>query len=531
VIHHDDKSNQTSDGHQPPVDDLPPQSFHAELDSPTLQNNSVRFSRPNEPIFKFNYFRSALFFELALLVGIATFVWLFWYNWCPDGVEKCVGTSKLAPAHYLILSLLRPLLLTPHILGSVLAAQSFSTGHAILLAALGSALSTIPVYGITYFFGRRLVIPWMSRNLPSTLRFMRTQDYKLIFAARLIPIFPFDLVSFVAGAFNLSPKRVFGYTLIGILPECVFMVYVSSPHVTLLGRTVNAIGLTAGLTLAPLLIFEWQSRKRGRSLWSTLTAAYKEIIVEASLNNQIVRRNQKIDPTKTPVLLLYGFFSSQRTLNVIERQLIAAGFDVLSFNLGGLFGTFFTHGVMETASFIDYKLKRQMDRHGFKKVHIVAHSKGTLVALWWVLKLGGNKYCDKVVGMAPPCNGSYYTYLALVTPLGFFWRDVWQMRPGSRFLKFLKDSDVPDNLQIHQIYSVSDSVARGKNGVFVPRSGQKNIHNYAMNGLSHFEFIMRREPIKEVIKILKDDPEVSRLLDAEDQTPLSSLTGDIDSAS
>ncbi len=492
---------------------------------PTLQNSAAVFSRPSTPLFKFNYFRAALLFELFLLIAMGFFVWTFWHNWCPDGVEMCLGTSKLAPAHFLILSFLRPILLTPNVFTSILAAKSFSSGHAIVLAALGSAISTIPVYGMSYIVGRRIVIPWMSRNLPSTLRLLRTQDYKFIFAARLIPIVPFDVFSFIAGVFTLNPKKVLSYTLLGILPECIVMVYLSSPNITVVGRTVNAIGLSAGLILVPLFIFEWQSRKRGRSLWSTLTKAYQEITDEASKNNQIVRRHQVVDPTKTPVLLLYGFFSSQRTLVVMERQLIAAGFDVLSFNLGGLFNTFFTHGVLETSSFIDYKLKRQMDRYGFKKIHIVAHSKGTLVALWWLLKLGGHRYCDKLVAVAPPCNGSYFTYLALVTPLGFFWRDVWQMRPGSRFLKILKESHVPDSLQIHQIYSTKDTVARGENGIFIPKTGQKNVHSYSMNGLSHFEFITRREPIKEVIKILKDDAETSRLLDAEDVTPLTSLTG------
>ena len=455
----------------------------------------------------------------------------FLASWCPDGVEQCLGTGDLAPAHYLALSFLRPFLLTPHVFGTYLAAKTFSEGHAIILAALASTLSTIPLYGLSYLLGKTLVVPWMSKNLPSSLRFINTQDYKLMFAARLIPVFPFDLVSFLAGVFTLRPRKVLVYTFLGILPECVFIVYMSTPKVTLLGWTVNAIALTAGLILMPLLVFEWQSRKRGRSMWSTLKAAYNEIIAEASLNNQIVRRNKSIDPTKTPVLLIYGFFSSQRSLNVVERQLVAAGFDVLSFNLGGLFGTFFTQGVMETASFIDYKLKRQMDRHGFKKVHIVAHSKGSLVAFWWLLKMGGSKYCDKVVAMAPPCAGSYYTYLALVTPLGFFWRDVWQMRPGSSFLKFLKNSDVPDNLRIFTLYSENDSIARGKLGIFAPRAGKGQITNIAMNDLSHFEFLMRREPIKEVIKILKDDAEASRLLDAEDVTPLARISGDIDSVS
>ena len=522
---HDDKSKTPpNEGAQPSGDSFVP-GTSSDRHEPVRSDyeSNTAFHKAN---FKFNYFRAALAVEISLIIAAIVFAWTFWHIWCPDGLEQCMGSSKLAPAHFLLLSFVRPFLLTPHVFGAYLAARSFSEGGAILLSALASTLSTIPVYGIFYLLGKSIVIPWMGRNLPSTLRLIRTQDYKLIFAARLIPLFPFDLISFLAGAFNLRPWRVLAFTFLGILPESIFLVYMSSPKVTLLGWTVNAIALTACLILGPLLVFEWQSRKRGRSLWNTMIAAYKEIMAEATMNNQIVRRNKTIDPNKTPVLLLYGFFSSQRSLNVIERQLVAAGFDVLSFNLGGLFGTFFTQGVMESAAFIDYKLKRQMDRHGFKKVHVVAHSKGTLVSFWWLLKLGGSKYCDKVIAMAPPCSGSYFTYLALVTPLAFFWRDVWQMRPGSSFLKYLKDSVVPPNLKIYCMYSDADMVARGKLGVFTPRGGSENVTKIAMNDLSHFDFLLRREPIKEVIKILKDDEETSRLLDAEDVTPLNRIGGD-----
>jgi uncharacterized membrane protein YdjX (TVP38/TMEM64 family)/pimeloyl-ACP methyl ester carboxylesterase len=492
------------------------------------ENEQNSFIRRHLPLHKFNHRRAALMIEIVILLLAGFLSWSFWNNWCPNGVEQCIGTTTLAPAHYLILSFIRPLLLTPHAFGTYVAARAFDEESAILLAAIGSTLSTIPVYGLMYIIGRTMVVPWMSRNLPSTLRFIKTQDYKLIFATRLIPVFPFDLVSFFAGAFNLKPLRVLFFTFIGIMPECIFLVYMSSPKVTLLGWTVNAIGLTAGLILAPLLLFEWYSRKHGRSMLSMLTAAYKEIMMEASLNNQIVRRNKVIDPNRTPVLLVYGFFSSQRSLNVLEKQLVAAGFDVFSFNLGGLFGTFFTQGIMESANFIDYKIKRQMDRHGFKKIHIVAHSKGTLVSLWWLLKLGGSRYCDKLIAMAPPCNGSPYTYLALVTPLAFFWRDIWQMRPGSSFLKYLRDSDVPPNLKIHILYSERDTVSRGRQGVFVPKTGHQNITSRAMNDLNHFDFVVRREPIKEVIKILSGSAEAAHLLDLEEITPLGKLSGDSD---
>jgi hypothetical protein len=50
-----------------------------------------------------------------------------------------------------------------------------------------------------------------------------------------------------------------------------------------------------------------------------------------------------------------------------------------------------------------------------------------------------------------------------------------------------------------------------------------------MNNLNHFDFIIRREPIKEVIKILSGTQETARLLDVEELTPLDKLSGDADS--
>ncbi len=482
-------------------------------------------SQSHESHWKFNYFRAAMLMELGLIIGAGIFCWTFWHVWCPEGIENCLGEGKLAPAHYLLLSLIRPFTFTPHVFSAYLAARSFSEFDAIILSAVASTLSAIPLYGLSWLVGKNLVVPWMSHNLPSTLRLIRSQDFKLIFATRLIPIFPFDMVSALSGAFTLNFKRFIVFTFLGILPECLFVTLMSAPKITVLGWTVNALGLVATLILAPLMVMEWYSRKSGRSLWATLKAAYREIIAEASLNNQIVKRN-KIDSTKTPVLLIYGFFSSRRTLNVLERQLVNAGFDVLSFNLGGMFGTFFTQGVTETAAFIDYKIKRQMERHGFQKIHVVAHSKGTLVAYWWLLKLGGSKYCDKLIAMASPCSGSYYTYLALVTPLAFFWRDMWQMRPGSSFLRLLRDSEVPANLKICAMYSENDKLARGAQGLFRPLKGAENITVVGMHDYGHFDFILKRGAIREIIKILKDDSNATSVDKEVEGTSLSQLTGE-----
>src|SRR5690606_31629256 len=254
--------------------------------------------------------------------------------------------------------------------------------------------------------------------------------------------------------------------------------------------------------ITPLLIMEWIGRGRGTGLWQLMGNMYREILYEVRANNDIVKRHQ-FDKDKTPVLLLYGFFSSRRTVTVLERMLTARGFQVMSFNLGGLLGTFFTRGILETASFIDYKIKRQFERHGFKKIHIVAHSKGGLVALWWVLKLGGSQYCDRIVTIGTPFRGSSLVYLALITPLGFFWRDVWQMRPRSMFLKSLHDVTIPEDVHIYCLHSERDKVASGKQGVFQPRIPSANIHPVPMHHLSHFEFLYRRDVGDTIAHILR----------------------------
>jgi pimeloyl-ACP methyl ester carboxylesterase len=255
--------------------------------------------------------------------------------------------------------------------------------------------------------------------------------------------------------------------------------------------------------LVPLIGFEIWTRKRGGGLWLRAKAMFREISYEVKTNNEIVKRFDYV-AEKPPVLLLYGFFASRRSLTVLERLLVNKGHQVLSFNLGGLLGTFFTRGITETAEFIDYKVKRQIERHGIQKIQIVAHSKGGLVALWWALRMGGATYCDRIITLGTPFVGSRFTYLALATPLGFFFKDVWQMRPGSSFLRSLRSSEVPDSLKVFCLYSDKDGIATGTKGLFRPFRNKSQIVGVPLTNISHFEFLYRKNVCEIISKILND---------------------------
>ncbi len=446
--------------------------------------------------------RAVLLIELAILVALGLFVYGVWHQICGSGLQEClakkdsIGFGTLA-----ILALLRPFLLTPSTFFNVVAANQFGFFGGVFFGLLSTMLSTTLVFFLGKLIGKKLVTPWLRSNLPQTHQFIRSQDYKIVFFARLISFLHFDVCSVLFGALDFRLKSVLLASLAGELPIILLTSYIASGGEVSAGLFSKIILTAVVILVIAIIIVESGSRLKGRGMYSRLMAMYHEIVYEVKVNNEIVKR-YTINPEKVPVLLMYGFFSSRRTLTALERQLSNKGYDILSFNLGGLFGVFFTRGIMETARYIDEKLQRQFERKNFSKIHIVAHSKGGLVALWWLLKLGGHRYCDKVICMGTPFQGSRLTYLGLITPLGIVWRDLWQMRPGSPFLKGLRLLDVPDTLSIVCLYSNRDRVAPGACGIYRNKIRPDRVSNLALHKNTHFEFLYKKEVAETIIEYL-----------------------------
>jgi triacylglycerol lipase len=385
---------------------------------------------------------------------------------------------------------------------ALIAGDAYGPYWGTLITASGLTLSCAILYFPAKYLGKIHIKPFLSSNLPAMWKFIRTQDYKVVFITRFIPLFPFDIFSILFGIADFRFKSVIIGTFFGSLAESYMFARLVDPSASLLTQTAKSLTMFGFIALAPLLIYEIFERKKGSSLWNRVRNMYREFVFEIRANNEIVHR-QTYSKEKIPVILLYGFFSSRRSLTVLERILQARGFQVMSFNLGGLFGVFFTRGISETARFIDTKIRRQIHRHDFKKVHIVAHSKGGLVAMWWLLKLGGHRVCDKLITMGTPFKGSWLTYLAIISPLGFFWPDVWQMRPGSSFLKDLHGTTVPRSLRVHCLYSLKDRVTPGTAGLFEPTARPEGkITPIPMHHISHFEFLYRRDVGDVLTKLL-----------------------------
>lgn len=450
--------------------------------------------------------------QVSAILLVGSLVLIFWSSFCDAGLKHCLNQKDpLSHIEFVLLATFRPFLLTPTIVLTTIGGNAFHSITAVFLTCLGATLSTALVFIPGKFVGIYGARPWLSSNLPATWQMLKTQDYKVVFFLRWISIFPHDVGSFLFGLASFNLKRTLIASFVGHLPEAILFTYLAKTDTefTLLGVFLALFGF-GFVTLLPLLILEFLSRKGGSNLWTQLKRTWYEILFEIRSNNEIIRRRD-FSPDTTPVILLYGFFSSRKALTIMERLLTQRGFQVMSFNLGGLLGVFFTRGIKETAEHIKLKIDTQLKRHSFKNVHIVAHSKGGLVALWWLLKLGGANYCDKVITMGTPFRGTYLTYLGLISPVGMFWRDLWQMRPHSQFLTELHTTPIPKHVRITCLFSNKDRIV-GASARFQPDFESPQVTGIAMHHVSHFEFLYRRDVADRIARILREAPPKATLL-------------------
>jgi triacylglycerol lipase len=74
-----------------------------------------------------------------------------------------------------------------------------------------------------------------------------------------------------------------------------------------------------------------------------------------------------------------------------------------------------------------------------------------------VKKLGGWRRTRAVVTLAAPHHGTPLAYLG--APIGFFARSLWQMIPGSPFLRRLNEGPWPAQVRLASIWSKGDQTA------------------------------------------------------------------------
>lgn len=230
--------------------------------------------------------------------------------------------------------------------------------------------------------------------------------------------------------------------------------------------------------------------KRVRQVKRTLR--YLRGYVDFDRRGNTIKRRTDFTNCPRPVLLLYGFMSTRRTFEILEHRLRRDQFCVWSINLGGLMQAFNTRGIDELAEQVRDKVDRLYARYpNMGPLSIVGHSKGGLIGLYYVKRLGGDRRVKNLITLGTPHNGSATAYFGIVT-YGLVSRSIWQMTPMSPFIRRLKMGAFPRNVNLTSVYSKADHVNAFPSCILENQTNAPNMHNIEVADIVHRDFVTSR---------------------------------------
>lgn len=127
---------------------------------------------------------------------------------------------------YVLFYILRPLVLFPATLLSILGGVIFGYFWGIIFVLLGAMLSAVVEFLISRRFGRKLVTGLLSEE--GLIRLDKTAQkhgFKAVLLIRLIPNVAYDIQNFSLGLSGIKFRDYFFATLLGIIPANLIYVY------------------------------------------------------------------------------------------------------------------------------------------------------------------------------------------------------------------------------------------------------------------------------------------------------------------
>lgn len=190
--------------------------------------------------------------------------------------------------------------------------------------------------------------------------------------------------------------------------------------------------------------------------------------------------------TRVPVLLVPGWFDTERDLAALRIRLLSAGWsveavDALTFDEP-------TGSNEEHAEEISRAVEALRSRNGADRVDIVAHSMGGLATRSY-LRVAGSGTVRRVVFLGTPHRGTYSAYLA-------FGDGREEMIPGSPFLSSLNAQDpVPPGVEALTVRTPIDALVLPNESATLPGTSDVQVccptHAGLLRSLEVFRVVRR----------------------------------------
>lgn len=128
-----------------------------------------------------------------------------------------MGFGYFSFALFTLLYIVRPLVFFPASVLTITSVFLFGTVNGFIISYVGEMLSALVAYGAGKYFGEEL---GLDKKISHTRigSHLHGNAFSSVFVLRLVPIFPFDVVSYASGISKLPFSSYASATLLGVLP-------------------------------------------------------------------------------------------------------------------------------------------------------------------------------------------------------------------------------------------------------------------------------------------------------------------------
>ncbi len=160
---------------------------------------------------------------ITLLALIITIYLIDKYNilkgFTPSEIKDYVMSFGVyAPLIYIILFTVVPLTLFPDSILAIAGGMIFGLVNGFVFTMIGALCGATLSFYISRYFGRDFLKKLIKKDLKEFDNKLKDNGFMIIFLLRLIPLFPFDIISYSAGLSEIKYKDFFLATLIGTIP-------------------------------------------------------------------------------------------------------------------------------------------------------------------------------------------------------------------------------------------------------------------------------------------------------------------------
>jgi len=180
----------------------------------------------------------------------------------PAELAKYLRSYGILTVAISIFLLIIQTLFTPVPLFILVAANGFIFGVSwgVLISLFGSVLGATIAFLLARLLGKNFISRFLKpEHLEKVHSFSRREGPKVVFFARLIPVLPSSIVSYLAGLSNMKFFPYFTATILGKLPEIIIYSFLGHGF-RHLNNIKSQLLLALAITLIAYLFYRWHQK-------------------------------------------------------------------------------------------------------------------------------------------------------------------------------------------------------------------------------------------------------------------------------